>query len=173
MAGLRRAEKNGVEGGKCFAVNMVGRLDDYLRDVAHDRKSNVLESDIICAGTAAIKRAYRIFEREGYQAKLMPAGMRGAYHTTALAGADMSLSVSPGIQQMLAKEPQPWKEHILEEVDKGVVDRLMTLSEFVRAYEPDGMRPEEFITYGASQKTLSQFDEAGWLPISEYALPED
>jgi hypothetical protein len=92
----------------------------------------------------------------------MPAGMRGAYHTTALAGADMSMSISPGIQKMLGEEKQPWAEHILEEVDEEIVGRLMTLSEFRRAYEPDGMRPEDFITFGATQKTLSQFVEAGW-----------
>jgi transaldolase len=48
-AGLRRAEKNGITGGRCFAVNMVGRLDDYLRDVAHDRNAGIPESDLICA----------------------------------------------------------------------------------------------------------------------------
>jgi hypothetical protein len=34
--------------------------------------------------------------------------------------------------------------------------------EFVRAYEPDGMTPSEFISFGPTQRTLSQFSEAGW-----------
>ncbi|MDR3551605.1 MAG: transaldolase family protein [Clostridia bacterium] len=170
MAGLARAKQKGIEGGRCFAVIMVGRLDDYLRDVAHDQRSAVPESDIIQAGTAAIKRAYRIFGEEGYHAVLMPAGMRGAYHTTALAGAPMSMSIAPNIQKMLRETPQPWSEHIEEDVPKDVIDRLMTLSEFVRAYEPEGMKPTDFITYGASQKTLSQFVEAGWHPIEEFKI---
>jgi len=29
------------------------------------------------------------------------------------------------------------------------------------AYEPDGMKPEDFITYGVVQRTLSQFVEGG------------
>jgi transaldolase len=170
LKGLARAEKSGVKPGRCFAVIMVGRLDDYIRDVAHDRKAKVEESDIIQSGIAVIKRAYKIFKERGYQALLMPAGKRGAYHVTSLSGAGMVMSIAPKIARMVSEEPQPWRERIDEPVPADVVERLMTISEFVRAYEPDGMRPEEFITYGATQKTLSQFVEAGWLPMEGYHL---
>lgn len=46
----------------------------------------------------------------------------------------------------------------------------MTIPDFVRAYEPDGKKLTEFITYGTSQRTLSQFTEAGWEPIMEFNL---
>jgi transaldolase len=36
------------------------------------------------------------------------------------------------------------------------------IPEFLRAYEPEGMTPEEFITFGATQKTLTQFYHSGW-----------
>lgn len=36
--GIRRAKQNGVEPGGRFAVIMIGRLDDYLREVARDSK---------------------------------------------------------------------------------------------------------------------------------------
>ena len=36
------------------------------------------------------------------------------------------------------------------------------MPEFVKAYEPDGMAPRDFISYGVTQRTLSQFIEAGW-----------
>ena len=170
MKGLARAAENGVKPGRCFAVVMVGRLDDYLRDVAHDRKADVKESDIIQSGTAAIKRAYSLFKERGYKAILMPAGMRGHYHLTALAGAAMSMSVAPKIAGMALEIAHPFTEHIDEPVAPDVIDRLRTLPEFVRAYEPDGMKPTDFITYGVVQRTLSQFVEAGWSPIEAYQL---
>jgi transaldolase len=170
LRGLDRAERNGVKPGKCFAVVMVGRLDDYLRDVAHDRKANVTESDIIQSGTAVIKRAYALFHERGYKAILMPAGMRGHYHVSALAGAAMSMSIAPKIAHMALEISQPWVEHIQEPVAADVIARLMTIPEFVRAYEPDGMKPVDFITYGLVQRTLSQFVEAGWLPLEAYAV---
>lgn len=170
MAGLMRAQKDGKAGGRCFAVIMVGRLDDYLRDVAHDRKSNIPEGDIIQAGTAAIKRAYRIFAQNEYRAILMPAGMRGIYHATALAGADMSMSISPGIQNKLVQDTKPWTEHIKEEIQLETMRRLCTLSEFFRAYDLEGMQPIDFITFGVTQRTLSQFVDAGWGPIEDFKI---
>jgi transaldolase len=69
---------------------------------------------------------------------------------------------------MLEKVEEPWEERIDIPVDEDVIKRLSTVSEFIRAYEPDGMIPEEFITYGVVQKTLSQFLESGWMPVEAY-----
>jgi transaldolase len=99
----------------------------------------------------------------------MPAGMRGAYHTIDLAGMDMTMSISANIQDLLAKEKPPFNENTGKPVPADVIDRLCKIPEFVRAYEPDGMKPSEFLSYGLSQRTLSQFSEA-WLSIQEFAL---
>lgn len=168
-AGAARAVKAGIRPGRCFSVNMVGRIDDYLREVAHDSKIDISESDIIQCGTAIIKRAYAYYDRAGIKAILMPAGLRGEYQVEALAGAEMSMSINPKIQVMLPKIQKPYTEHIHEPVDPAVLNRLMGIPEFVRAFEPDGMRPEEFITYGVVQKTLSQFVE-NWQKIENYPL---
>jgi hypothetical protein len=42
------------------------------------------------------------------------------------------------------------------------------MPEFVRAYAPDGMKPEDFVAFGATQRTLSQFSEVGWKPMENY-----
>lgn len=167
--GLERCRAAGKKAGQAFSVIMVGRLDDYLRDVIHDMQADIAESDIIEAGTAAIKKAYAICRERGYESKLMPAGMRGAYHATALAGADMSFSLAAGIQDALAKETEQ-----IENIDKAVADdviaRLRTVPEFVRAFDVDAMSSSEFLAFGASQRTLSQFVEAGWGPIAEFVI---
>ncbi len=168
--GLERAKKSGISPGKCFAVVMVGRIDDFLRDVAMDRNVPVKTSDITMAGTAIVKRAYEIFEKEKYEAVLMPAGMRGAYHATALAGGKMVLSIHPKIQTMIAELQGPFRRQIDEQIDQDVIARLRTIPEFLKAYEPQGMKPEDFISYGAVQKTLSQFVVAGWAGIEEYPI---
>ena len=163
--GKERALARGVKPGLAIAVLMVGRLDDYLRDVAKDSGSGVKESDIIQAGTACIKGAYSIYREKGYDAILMPAGCRGAYHVTALAGARMIMSIAPKIADSLADKPGPFNEGISDPVPEDVIDRLMTLPEFRKAYEPDGMKPEEFITFGSTNRTTSQFIECGWNPL--------
>lgn len=168
--GLKRAKEAGIIPGKCYAVIMVGRIDDYLMDVVMDRKANVAESDIKQAGIAIAKHAYSLFSERGYEAVIMPAGMRGAYHATELAGAGMVFSIHPKIQAMIKEVNSPWKERMGISVDDAVIKRLKTVSEFSRAYEPEGMQPEEFITFGVVQKTLSQFVETGWKPLETYKL---
>ncbi|MDR1060293.1 MAG: transaldolase family protein [Clostridiales bacterium] len=166
--GALRAERDGIAPAAAFSVLMVGRLDDYLRDVALDQRAPVEPEDILWAGTAAIKNAYRTVRRAGFKSKLMPAGMRGAYHAIALAGADMSMSVSPSIAAELQKTLEPCAERAADEIPADVLTRLRAMPEFARAYEPFGLRPDEFLTFGATQKTLSQFVEAGWLRIREF-----
>jgi transaldolase len=64
-SGAQRARANGIEPGKCFAVIMIGRLDDYLREVARDNEAGVDESDIRQAGLAVTKRAYAMYNERG------------------------------------------------------------------------------------------------------------
>jgi transaldolase len=166
--GIQRAKQNGVEPGKCFAVIMIGRLDDYLRDVAHDCRADISESDIRQAGLAVSKRAYSIFKQRGYEAKMIVAALRGTYHMTELTGAKIIMSIAPPYQEMLLSDELPREERIDAEIDHDVIERLSTLPEFVRAYEPDGMKPEQFITYGVTQKTLAQFYEGGWKLLENF-----
>ncbi|UCF16286.1 MAG: transaldolase family protein [Phycisphaerales bacterium] len=166
--GIQRARQNGVEPGRCFAVIMIGRLDDYLRDVAHDRRANISESDIRQAGLAVSKRAYSIYRQRGYEATLIVAALRGTYHMTELAGAEIIMSIAPPYQEMLISEKLPRAERIDCVIPADVVERLSTLPEFVKAYEPDGMAPEDFIAYGVTQKTLAQFHEGGWKLLENF-----
>jgi transaldolase len=161
-AGAERARQRGIEPGTCFAVIMIGRLDDYLREVAHDNRAQVSESDIRQAGLAVTKRAYALYQERGYDAALLVAALRGAYHLTELAGAKVVMSMAPPWQELFVSQDFPREERIHEPVAAEVIDRLCRLQEFVRAYEPEGMAPSEFVGFGATQRTLCQFAEAGW-----------
>lgn len=159
--GREKAVRSGVKPGIGIAVLMVGRLDDYLRDVMNDTRARATEADIIWAGTAAIKRAYRIFQEKGYECALMPAGCRGGYHISELAGAGMVMSVAPAIARALAGETD-FTEKIDRPVDPQILERLCDMREFRKAYEPDGMTVDEFITFGSCNRTLDQFVQQGW-----------
>jgi transaldolase len=52
-------------------------------------------------------------------------------------------------------------------VPADVIERLQRVPDFARAYEPDGMEPSEFMTFGLTQRTLSQFD-AAWKELENY-----
>lgn len=167
--GRQRAVANGIKPGLTIAVLMAGRLDDYLRDVAMDSRADVQESDIVQAGIACLKRAYGIFQERGYHTYLMPAGCRGANQVIELAGAKMIFSIAPKIVKQLPSDT-PCCERIQIPVAEDVIDRLMTMPEFRRAYEPDGMTESEFITFGATNRTIDQFINDGWNPLTNFVL---
>jgi transaldolase len=166
--GAARARAAGITPGHCFAVIMIGRLDDYIRDVAWDGKANVGEEDIRLAGLAVSKRAYQIYKEQAYEAVLLVAALRGTYHMTELAGAELIMSIHPRYQGYLLEPGIPREQRIDLPIDPGAVDRLSKIPEFVRSFEPDGMAPDDFIAYGATQRTLTQFNEVGWALLESF-----
>lgn len=167
-AGIARARDKGIEPGKCFAVIMIGRFDDYLREVAHDRRAPLSESDIRQAGLAVSKRAYSIYREREYDAVLLIAALRGTYHLTELAGAALLMSIHPTYQDVLASPDLPRETRIDRPIPADVIERLRLLPDFVRAFEPDGMTPDEFMSFGTTQRTLSQFTEIGWKELESF-----
>ena len=166
--GKQKALAAGVKPPLCIVVQQVGHLDDYLRDVAQAMQHGLDESVITMAGLAVAKRTYQIFEQRGYDAVIMPAGLRGAYHLTEMAGGKLLYTINTRVQDMILAADPSQEERISNPVPQDVLNQLRKIPEFVRAYEPDGMKPSEFITYGVTQKLLSQFNETGWAPLETY-----
>jgi transaldolase len=169
--GLARARAAGVKPGRCFSVMMIGRLDDYLREIALDARAGVSEADIRQAGLATVKRAYSIYQAQGYEATLLIAALRGVHHMTGLAGADLIMSIHPSVQAPLLQADVARTFGIDEPVGADVITRLRAMPEFVRSYEPDGMQPSDFMAFGLCQRTLTQFVESGWKLLETFQPP--
>lgn len=166
--GAARARAAGIAVRPCFVVQQGGRLDEYLSEVACDNQIDVDTGDILHAGNAVCKKVYRLFRQKGISATIMPAGLRGVNYLAEMAGADMVFSLQPRVQKMIIDSDLPQIERINEEIPEQIIERLYGIPEFVRAYEEDGLRPEEFVSFGVTQKTLSQFLWTGWVPLEQY-----
>lgn len=141
---------------------MVGRLDDWLRDLAAREQVEggvtLAEGDLDWAGIAVFKRAYALFQERGYRSRLLSAAFRTALHWSEFLGADAVISPPFGWQQRIQASGRPAVPRIGEPVDPAILSRLTRgFADFRRAYEPDGMTPEEFDGFGATRKTLRQF----------------
>ena len=166
--GRIRAEKAGIPPRPLFLVQQGGRLDEYLLECAKDNGIGVEPGDIANAGNIICKKVYRLIQKSGIPAQIMPAGLRRVEHLTAMAGAEMTFSLQPRVQQMIIDADPERVFHIDEEIDPAITERLRKIPEFVRAYEEGGLAPEEFITFGVTQKTASQFLWTGWVPLENY-----
>ena len=77
--------------------------------------------------TGDLRSTVKIYEENGFEPTIMPAGLRGTYHVTELAGAKMVFSVAPKIQKMLSDANPDKTERINIPIDKKVISRLMTM----------------------------------------------
>jgi transaldolase len=166
--GSERARKAGLIPGLGVAVIMGGRLYEYLKDVAQDRGLELSEEDVLYSGTVVLKQAYSIFQERGYAAKIMPASGRISSHITDISGADMIMSITPKIADRLGELEGPFTEGINEPIKKDVLDKLIKIDEFKRAFEPDGLKPEDFIAFGPHNRTITQFILSGWDQLVAY-----
>ena len=137
---------------------MVGRLDDWMK-VLGDKDSIALDPDAAnWAGVAAFKRAYGIYEERGYRARLLAAAYRHRLHWTELVGADAVLTMPYGWQVRFNNSGIDPVERIHVPVEPSLIDDLLArIPDFRRAYEPDGLTPAEFVSFGAAARTLRSF----------------
>jgi len=166
--GVAKAKAAGIPVKPCFVVQQGGRLDEYLLEVATDNRVAISPEDILHAGNAVCKKVYRLFQQRGITAKIMPAGLRGVHHLAEMAGGDMVFSLQARVQRMVIEADLPRVRRIDEEVPADIIERLRRIREFCRACDEDGMGPNDFVTFGVTQKTLSQFFWTGWAPLETY-----
>jgi len=143
------------------ATIMGGRLDDWLRAVAAQQGLLMTPGVLDWAGVAALKRAYDVFQQRGYRTRVLSAAFRTHLHLSELVGGDLVISPPFEWQQKINQNGFDLPRRIDEPVDPAIVDELTRrLPEFTRAYQPDGMTPEEFADFGATRRTLRQFLDA-------------
>jgi transaldolase len=158
--GLQRREKEGKDistmGPVCTI--MVGRLDDWLKVVAERDGIVTNPAYFEWAGVAAMKKAYDMYKERGYRIRLLAAAYRNHFHWSEFIGGDVVLTIPYKWQVRFNNSDIEVVPRIDKPVDPEIVEELSRkFPDFIRAYEEDGMKPPEFVTFGASARTLRQF----------------
>jgi len=154
---------------------MVGRNDDWMKVVAK-RDGIALNPEFLeWCGVACFKKAYAIYQRRGYRARLLAAAYRNFLHWTEFVGGDVTLTIPWEWQVKFNESDVRPVPRMHEPVDPGIVDALYTsIPDFRRAYDEDGLSVAEFDTFGATVRTLRTFIE-GWHSfvgiIRDFMLP--
>lgn len=157
--GLKRREAEGKDVSTMGPVVtiMVGRLDDWLKQVYASEGLVFDPGYLEWAGVAAVKKAYAEFKKRGLRARVLVAAYRNALQWTELVGGDLVLSPPFAWQQRFQNSGIDPEQRIDLPIDPKVIDALYTMPEFRKAYDVDGMTPEQFEEFGATRKTLRQF----------------
>jgi transaldolase len=161
--GLKRREKAGKDISRMGPVCtiMVGRLDDWLKVVAE--KQGIIANPHVFdwAGVAAMKKAYAIYRQRGYRLRLLSAAFRNHLHWSEFIGGDVVISPPFDWQTRYNASDVDVQNRMDTPVDPAIVAELSRkFTDFVRAYDEQGMSPADFDGFGATRRTLRQFSKA-------------
>ena len=156
--GLKRREAEGKDTSLMHPVCtiMVGRVDDYLKNYYKSTDTLVSTECYEQAGVAVFKKAYKIYKERGYRSKLLVAAFRNRHHFEDFIGGDVILTIPYAWQRKYNASAVEVKNNMDSDVDEAVLNELLTLEEFRKAYD-ENLKPEDFQHYGAFLATINQF----------------
>ena len=158
--GLKRREKNGEETGSMRPVCtiMLGRVDDWLKVRANNRNILVDPAYLELAGVAVMKNALDIYRKRGYRTRLLGAAYRNRLHVSELIGGGLIHTIPHIWQVRYNASDMPIENTAEREMDPAMIAVMKrNFPDFVKAYDPEGMTPDEFEFYGAARRTLRGF----------------
>jgi transaldolase len=158
--GLARAEARGLDMKRLhpYVTLMVGRLDDLLQRVWSKDGSAVDPGLLHWAGIAVFKKARVVFRERGYRGTLLAAAYRHHMHWSELIGPGVVLSMPYAWWKRFNDSDVEVRPTLDRPVEPGIVDVLYRrFEDFRKAYDENGLSPDDFVHYGATVHTLNQF----------------
>jgi transaldolase len=158
--GLKRARAAGLNADaiRPYITIMVGRVDDHLKRVAEAQRIATTPGVLDWAGIAVFKNAHRLFKGSGRPGTLLAAAYRHEGHWSQIIGREVLQTIPyTWWTKFNASTTEP-RLTIEEPVDGAVLAELRAkFPDFIKAHDEDGMKPAEFVRYGATVHTLNQF----------------
>jgi len=176
--GLEKARANGVDLSKWRSVitHMEARYGDLggLREAGKEVGVELSEGEVRLAELAIFKKAYRTVNERGYPSKMLSCSLRVGpevdgkpriWHLEEKAGGSIVVTCPPPFIDELINFPDPDSiQFVPDRIDvdppKEVMDKLMRVEYFARAYDEDGYTRDEYNTHPALMKTAEQFSRA-------------
>lgn len=154
----REAESRDTSTMSPVCTLMVGRVDDWLK-VLTERDGIIVDPEALeWAGVAVMKRAYALFRERGHRTRLLAAAYRNHLHWSQFIGGDVVLTIPHQWQVRFNGSDVPVVDRIDDPVPQTYIDALVRrFPDFVQAYEPGALVPEQFVRYGAAARTLRSF----------------
>ena len=173
--GLEIAKRDGVDltHWRSVITHMTARYGDLggLRNEAQSHGIELSEAEVRWAELAIFKKAYCLVKERNYPSKMLICSMRispvmdgksHCWHLEKLAGGDIVFTCPPSFIEGTFEflDVTEFRPQIEEEIPNTVLDKLMRIPYFEKAYEEDGMTPDEFNTHPALVATAVEFSKA-------------
>ena len=172
--GVERAKANNVDlrQWRSIITHMESRYGDLggLRDFAAEKGITLTEGEVRMAELAIFKKAYKYLEDNNLPSKMLACslqigptvdGVTRIWHLEEKTGAAVVVTCPPKfIEQVInfegAKDIVFKKDRIHAEIPREVMDKLMRIPYFERAYTEDGYTRDEYNTHPSLRQTAEQ-----------------
>lgn len=132
-----------------YLTHITGIFEDHLKNVVKKENMKIPPDILWQAGCIVARKQYRIFKERGYPGVMLGGGARGLHHFTELVGSDMHITINwKGTADRLIESDPPVVYRIDTPAPRHVVERLMEIPDFRRAYQEDGLTVDEFRDFG-------------------------
>lgn len=176
--GLEQAKKDKVDLSRWRSVitHMEARYGDLggLKEYGRELGLELSDGDVRLAELAIFKKAYRLLKEGNYPSKLLSCSLRVGpivngelrlWHLEEKAGASIVVTCPPSfIDEVINFPGQENIDFVPGQIDLGippeVLDKLLGIPYFERAYREDGYAREEYNSHPALVKTAQQFHKA-------------
>ena len=158
--GLNRARAAGRDADAIhpYITLMIGRVDDHLKRIAERDRITTSPGLLDWAGIAVFKHAHQLFQRHGHVGTLLAAAYRHEGHWSQIIGREVLQTVPYSWWTKFNVSATRPALTLEQPVDPAILAELRAkFPDFIRTHDENGMAPADFLSYGATQHTLTQF----------------
>ena len=128
---------------------ITGIYDEWLTKHVQENKITINPDVLYQAGMVIAKKVYQMRMDRGYQLGFIGGGVRGLQHFTEMVGGDVCITMnwSGHADQLIELDP-PAVSRIFNPVQPHVLDQLLRIPSFAKAFMEKGLAVDEYDEYG-------------------------
>lgn len=153
-----------------YLSHIAGIFDEYITEYAARISANVPKDYLWQAGIAVAKKIDQLMREMCTSVGLISGGARGLQHFTEMIGCKCVVTINwSGTADVLLGKDLPVVQRFLQPTPLSVTDALCeTLPDFRKAYDTNGLKPDEYEEFGPVVRFRSSF-ESSWRSALNFA----
>ena len=151
-----------------YVTHITGIFDEYLTRYARLHNIEISPELLNRAGAAAGRKQYHALKNRGYKVRMLGGGARGTRHFTEFLGGAMDVTVNWGtFAELRAITGEPENRIDAETPGEAVAELCSKFEDFGKAYEDNGLAPEEFEDFPPVRLFRNNFLEGYYRLLAE------
>ena len=145
-----------------YLTHITGIYDEYLAGEVNRNHIEIADDILQQAGFIVARKQYAVCQETGADFIFLSGGARTTRHFTEMVGGDLHVTINWSMAADIIEQNPPVVSRFNTPIDENVVIELRDkLADFRKAYDDDGLLPEEFEPFGPVNYFRDMF-VTGW-----------